>query len=316
MKNNPLFYLALILAAVFILVRCNTQNQTTAKAEASTEKAAETNADANKLDSTAASHKTAKADDEQQAIPEPEDIKTNYYDLPDTYKEKISDAMAVNPDNKLTERSIDIIKNYLDVYLLKKNNLPGQGITSNYFWYIYNTLPGFVSKNERHQGYYAGENKQNFEKQLQAYGIYRIDRSSENLKRIFEFAKPVLKEFLTPEKYRSLNVNTKVNQLLKIYQMMQEKADYKQLLTEAYIHADTATGTWVQYGEEPVFEPYSLAYGQDAYILSEIICKYFKYDRHHPYYGHPDLSFWMRRVHEGNEETVFELLQNIQNLYK
>lgn len=301
MKIQNIFQAFLMLALFTALVQCNTQNQTKSKAEK--EFAQKTG-------------KTVKADNETAIRPEPSEIETNYHDLPDSVRDQLVEAIAVNQNNKLTERSINIIKDYWDIYLLKNNNLPGRGITSNYFWYIYNALPDFVNKDERHQGYYVGENKQNFEKQLQAYGIYRIDRSSENLKRIFKFVKPVLKEFVSPEKYRSLGADTKTDQLIKIYETIQEKENYKQLLTQAYNHADTATGEWLDYGGDPVFETYSAAYGLDAYKLSEIICNYLEYDRYHPYYGHRDLSFWMRRVHEGNEETVYELLKNIQSIYE
>jgi len=301
MKIRNIFQAFLMLALFTALVQCNTQNQTKSKA---------------KKEFAQKTDKSVKAQNKTAIRPEPSEIETNYHDLPETYKAKFAEAMALNSDNELTEKSIDTIKGYWDNYLLKSNNLPGRGITSNYFWYIYNALPDFVSKDERHQGYYVGENKQNFEKQLQAYGIYRIDRSSKNLKRIFEFIKPVLKEFVSPEKYRSLGADTKTNQLIEIYETIQEKENYKQLLTQAYNHADTATGEWTDYGGDPVFEPYNAAYGLDAYKLSEIICNYLEYDRYHPYYGHPDLSFWMRRVHEGNEETVYELLKNIQSIYE
>lgn len=266
------------------------------------------------INTQAATSKAETASSNENTI-KPSAIKTNYFDLPSEHKETFNKTLNIK-NNKLTESSIESFKAYINKNLLAESNPVSSGITSNYFWYVYNALPGFVAEDERHNGYYSEENALSFEEQLKAYGIYRIDRSSENLKTLFEFGKPIMKKFVNPEKYNSLGMSQKVNSLIKIYDILSETDDFKQRLTEAYNHADTATGVWLDYGEEPVFETYNAAYGLDAYALSEIICQYFEYDRYHPYYGHPDLSFWMRRVHENNTETVYELLQNIQSIYK
>lgn len=243
------------------------------------------------------------------------EVITNYFDLPKDKTETFNSVIKIKKE-KLTEESIKIMQNYLENKLLTDENPSGNGgLESNYFWYIYNALPDFVDSTERHQGYYAGQNNQGFEEKLIAYSIYRLDRSPENLDKIFELVKPNLKTIISDEKYEELDLNYKINSLITSYNLIVKISDYKNKLQEAYNHADTATGMFIDYGDEIVFEKFNEPYGFTVWDLEIIVSKHLGvYDRH----SGPILnsSFWMRRNHEGNMEKVYEILNEIQTIYK
>ncbi|MBN2891708.1 MAG: hypothetical protein JXL97_07565 [Bacteroidales bacterium] len=241
-------------------------------------------------------------------------IKTNYFDLPDDKTETFNSLLKIK-NEQLTEESLEKMQNYIEKNVLADINPTGNGgVESNYFWYIYNALPDFVDEKERHQGYYAGQNEQSFEEKLIAYSIYRIDRSPENLQKIFELVKPNLKNIITEEKYQELELNYKINRVITSYNLIIEIEDYKNKLQEAYNHADTATGIFNNYGSGDVFEKFRGAYGFTAWNLDIMISQHLGvYDRNSGpiFYS----SFWMRRNHEGNMEKVYEILNEIQSIY-
>jgi hypothetical protein len=242
------------------------------------------------------------------------EIKTDYSDLPKTEEQKFEEVLKVK-EKSFTKNSIDVIKEYAEEYLLASENPVSNGIVSNYFWYVYNALPEFVDKDERHQGYYTGENDQPEEERLIAYAIYNIDRSPKNLNKLFEMLKPELKNYVSNDLYHSLKINQEVEKRIRSYDILVKIENYRELLTEAYNHADTATGIMYDYGDTLVFETFNNAYGLDVQRLNEIICQYLEIDRYDNLYGNNSLSFWMRRNHEGNMETVYDILKEINSLY-
>jgi hypothetical protein len=243
-------------------------------------------------------------------------IKTNYFDLPSDNSVILKNTLKTDDDNQLTNESFEIIKDYLSKYLLVRNNPISWGIVSNYFYYIYNALPDFIDENERHQGYYANENKQNFEEKLIAYSIYRIDRSPENLQTIFVFIKPELTTYLSKSQFQNLDITSEIDGLIESYNFIAQIDNYKYNLTEAYNHADTATGSIYINNDEYIFEPFNSAYGFDTYTLSEMISQHLQLDRHSIFFSSTHLSFWMRRNHEGNMETVYKILTEVKEIYQ
>jgi len=241
-------------------------------------------------------------------------VLTNYFDLPQQFESQFENTLKLK-NTRLTDESIEIIKKYVQNFLLAENNPVSSGFNSNYFWYVYNALPDFVAQNERHQGYYVGQNDQPFEQKLIAYAIYRVDRSSENVQTIFDEVKPILTTILSKEKFDELGLDYEVNALISIYEEISVINNYSELLSEAYNHVDTATGIIYKDGVDIYFEPFNAAYGLSAYDLGIIICQYLEIDRYSIYYGSPYLSFWMRRNKEGNMETVYKILKEIQKLY-
>ena len=242
-------------------------------------------------------------------------IEANYTDLPESENEKIEEVLKTK-NSSFTQNTYNVLEEYAKEYLLASSNPVSSGIASNYFWYVYNALPSFVDEKERHNGYYKDENEQSAEERLIAYAIYRLDRSPENITKIFEMVKPKLSEFLPKQTYESLMIDNEVNARIHTYKRIVQIDNYKELLTEAYNHADTATGILYADGDEANFETFNGAYGLDVYSLSEIISQHFEMDRYDSYYGNTALSFWMRRNKEGNMETVYEILLEIQSMYK
>lgn len=244
-----------------------------------------------------------------------ESISTNYFDLPNQFIDTFDNTLK-SDNAKLSEESFKVIKKYSLQYLLASNNPVSRGIISNYFWYVYNALPQFVADDERHQGYYADQNDQPFEQKLIAYAIYRIDRSPQNIQNIFNFLKPNLTKLVSEEKYDELDIRVQVNGLIDCYEEIIKTSDYKKLLSDAYIYSDTVTGMTYNDGDEVYFEKFNSAYGFTGYDLAEIISNFLNLDRYTNFYGSPLLSFWMRRNNEGNMETVYEILKEIQLMYK
>lgn len=242
------------------------------------------------------------------------EIKTNYSDLPETKVQKFEEVLESKGES-LTTNSFDIMKDYAKKYLLASSNPTSRGILTNYFWYVYNALPEFVDENERHQGYYTGDNVQSEEERLIAYAIYKIDRSPENLIKVFEMIKPELKDIISEDLYYNLRINQELESRIRTYDILVEIDNYKASLTKAYMHVDTATGILHDYGDTLVFETFNNAYGLDVYTLTEIICQHLSIDRHDLLYGNSSLSFWMRRNHEGNMETVYDILNEIKTIY-
>ncbi|MEA3451979.1 MAG: hypothetical protein U9Q83_08780, partial [Bacteroidota bacterium] len=104
--------------------------------------------------------------------------------------------------------------------------------------------------------------------------------------------------------------------LLASYETIIQIENYKKHLTEAYKQVDTTTGKIVDYGEGEKFEKYkNSAYGFTAYEVNEIVAQHLGIDDRFDSYS-SRISFWMRRNHEGNMETVYEILKEIKTMYK
>jgi len=242
------------------------------------------------------------------------EIETDYSELPETKKKEFEEVLMLK-DESITEESLDVMGDYAIKYILASSNPVGKGIVSNYFWYVYNALPEFVDQNIRHQGYYSGDNEQTEEERLIAYAIYKIDRSPENLNKLFEIIKPEMKNFVSYDLYHSLKINMEIEKRIRSYKLLNKIENYEVLLTEAYNHADTATGILYNDGINQHFEVFNNAYGLDVQSLNEIICQYLQIDRYDPLYGNHSLSFWMRRNKEGNMDVVYNILEEVQSVY-
>lgn len=241
-------------------------------------------------------------------------IKTKYYDLPKQFESQFDKTLKSN-EAQLSAESIDVIKQFVNEYLLIDENPVSSGIYSNYFWYVYNSLPDFVEKKERHNGYYSNQSELTFDQKLISYAIYRIDRSPENIQQIFDQYKSILPSFLSKEKYENLGIQDYVNSLIYSYNEIIQVTDYQLLLKDAFVHVDTATGVMYNYANEETFTKFSGAYGKTAYDIGEIVSMHLGYNRYDAYYGSPFLSFWMRRNNEGNMETVYKILKEIYQMY-
>ena len=243
---------------------------------------------------------------------EQDQVKTAYKDLPESEKTSLQSMLKTTRLESLEKKSIDIMAKYLGSKLLGNSSPFGTDITSNYFLYIYNALPEFVASGERHQGYYMEEAKGRAQDRLMAYAIYRIDRSPENIEKLFEYARPFIKQYLTPAHYESYGINRKVSNLLSVYGELENIKNYREKLLTAAKKCDSITGMGPKIkGLEKYEETKGSAYGFSSWDLSELICSELGIDRHSPYYGSPEWSFWMRRAREGNMDTVHAILMEL-----
>jgi hypothetical protein len=112
-------------------------------------------------------------------------VTTSYFDLPAESEDDLKQILKTDDLTSLNEQSIDVMGNYLKRTVLAGHSQFGPFIGSNYFWYVYNALPDFVAEEERHKGYYQGENDQPMQEKLLAYSIFRIERSPENIQNRF-----------------------------------------------------------------------------------------------------------------------------------
>ena len=241
-------------------------------------------------------------------------IKTDYHDLPADQAIVLKTLLATGDLNSLTENNLKLMERYFTRYVLRNRSQFGPGVTSNYFWYIYNALPEFVDKSERHQGYYENQTDLKGADRLLAYAIYRIDRSPENLRRLFEYARPLIKAAISKEEYQYNRLSDKVNGLLGIHSQIIKIKDYKEKMLTVSAKADMISG---KTGSTEDFSRFrDSAYGFSCYDLADLICFEFGISRHDSYFCSPDWTFWMRRIREGNMEEVHSILEEISQMYR
>ncbi len=257
---------------------------------------------------------SSKEDDDSKGLET--EIATHYHDLPVALESELKQVLKTEDLSLLDEHSLEVMSNYLQRNVLSSSQF-GPFVSSNYFWFVYNALPGFVEAKERHQGYYKDQNDQSMQQKLLAYAIYRIDRSPENIQRLFQYFRPMLKTIVPPSSYSHAQIDQKVATLLEVYNRIIEIDGYKDRLSDAWMVADTTTGSFVNVDGHEEFRKFeNSAYGFSVYELNELILKQLipQADR---FTSMPEgLSFWMRRNHEGNMEEVYRILKEIDEMYQ
>ncbi len=240
-------------------------------------------------------------------------VRTNYFDLPANQEIILKSLLDINNLKSLTEDNLQLMGRYLSKYVIHNKSQFGTNITSNYFWFIYNALPEFVDKSEGHQGYYENQNSQNQADRLLAYAIYRIDRNPENLKRLFNYGKPFIKAAINKQDYITCGLGKKINCLLEIHSELIQIENYREKILEASNRADMIRGKTPS--DEDFNDFRRSAYGFSAYDLSELIFLKLGIDSYENYDCITEWSFWMRRICEGNMDTVHSILVEISQMY-
>ncbi len=241
-------------------------------------------------------------------------IKTDYHDLPADQAIVLKSLLSTGDLNSLSEKNLKLMERYFTRYVLYNHSQFGTNITSNYFWYIYNAIPEFVDKSERHQGYYADQTDLKGADRLLAYAIYRIDRSPENLRRLFNYARPLIKASISKENYHYSRLGDKVNGLLGIYSQIVKVDNYKEKMLNVSTKADMISGKIDS--EEDYSRFRNSAYGFSCYDLADLICFEMGISRHDSDFCSPDWTFWMRRIREGNIEEGHSILVEISEMYR
>ncbi|TAJ10112.1 hypothetical protein DMA11_19490 [Marinilabiliaceae bacterium JC017] len=248
-------------------------------------------------------------------------FKTNYFDLPGE-KTEILNALLQTENNKMLKtENLSVMQTYARKALRGKGcpfgSPYGIRVQAAYFWYIYNALPDFVDTHERHHGYYEDQNEQSAKEKLLAYSIYRLDRSAENVKALFDYVRPMLKNLMSPESYNYSGLGDDVNGMINCYDELVKIEGYQASLDQTYAVVDTLSGTIEYVDGKEVFKPHDNCYGFSVYDLNTYLLRHLNVEDtgdSFPFTEH--LSFWMRRRHEGNMETVYEILKEVQEMYR
>lgn len=252
---------------------------------------------------------------EQDSPQDSPKVKTNYYDLPGKKQVVLEHLLQTENAQTLTNKSLKVLRSYVKDVVLGEQTPVGGRLTTRYFWFVYNALPDFVDERERHHGYYRGQNKQSLAEKLKAYALYRLDRSPENLKRIFEWAKPHLKEVLPRSRYQRMGVERYVNGVNRAHRAITSIPNFRQKLSNFYARYYTEKGKMRVKENCHIKQSYDGGYGFSSHQLAERLSRALGMDRYSPLYGSHHLSFWLRRHHEGNMETVHEIITEISKMY-
>ncbi len=246
----------------------------------------------------------------------PVSVATNYTELPAEQAKELQKVLKAKSVEHLPNKNLTLMKDYLVKKLLENPAPWGIDLRGNYFWNIYNALPSFVSARDRHTGYNISARDYTPEEQLMAYAIWRIDRRPDNIRKIYEFAKPTLKRIVPESAYSAWGIEAYVNDALQAYHQIADIPNFSKLLQNAYSQADTTTGSFMWEGNSQYFRSFeNSAYGFSVDELNQIISGHLNIDKHNTLATSPWLSFWMRRNHEGNMLVVYEILNDINGLY-
>lgn len=213
-------------------------------------------------------------------------------------RDKIAENKEIKEHkNLIIAESIDILtdKKQMIQHLFDSFNLNSydvrRGIANSFFLFSYDGFSDFETKSE----YYS-------------YIVSKIDRSPENLKKIFT---PQIKE--------------------NIYKLFENNKIYKESGSEAMLKASLLVYEDLRGYEYLLEEIYSVAKEEDYNKLSELVSKTFndrdlkevqsllKYENYSTYKKETYLTtedrltylytFWARRINEGNAEYVYGLLK-------
>jgi len=259
---------------------------------------------------------TAEADAPSTADNEEVMVTTNFWDLPPEEVEGMKEVLHTENLTQLGARSLKSLRDYFEQRPMSGQSPFGPGLETNYFYYVSLALPYFVSPLEKHNGYHREAYNPAREERLLAYALYRLDRSPKNIQRLYDYAKPLLPTLLSKEQYYRLELKWKVPSLIETYKALDGKPEHWEELAKFYRETFNEKGQ-VNLENPKVKELYGDgAYGFTAYDLGAMISKRIPLEGPRFVPNHMDLSFWMRRQHEGNEKVVFSILQEIDEIYR
>jgi hypothetical protein len=245
-------------------------------------------------------------------------IRLNCFDLPDDKSEQFVPLVYFGYGKYISGAGFDVMKNYfisnvLDTTSKIESYVDQMHLKQRYFFFVYNNLPTFVDRKERHSGYYADANESRGEEsKLFAYAIYRMDRSPENIRRVYKLLSPYLTEYVNFKLYVDLGIKQSIHSLLDTYQYIQTIEHSGAQLDSVYFAVDSVAAAFDY--EAPSSYGHSLNSDYDIYTKYLGLDKY--YDAHQESYEAAwAFSFWVRRHHEKNEQAVYEILKDLKEVY-
>ncbi len=246
-------------------------------------------------------------------------IMVNYEDLSEEKMDEYRQKGYLSQGKYLSEEYFDKLKEYIVSSLIDttplKTYIDYGHLKQRYFFFVYNNLPEFVDKKERHTGYYVEANGlEDNDSKFLAYGIYRIDRSPQNIRKTFEFFKPHLTEYVNKELYSKLAIGRSIHSLLDTYAYLQKLERSGAKMDSIYAKVDSVAQHYDYAAPSAYGHSLDSDYGiYDKYLQVE------KYDLANPDSAYNSLwafSFWVRRHHEKNEEEVYKILKEIREIFE
>jgi hypothetical protein len=171
----------------------------------------------------------------------------------------------------------------------------------NYHDSYIRTLPEFVKVFPKSNG---GPNDAD---PLRSFLLFRMDRSPDNVKRLYDLYKPVIVNQITSGLLQ--NVKPDINKLIVAYDFIVAKPDHRTVISDI----SKKIAQWDKKNVD------AQGYGTSMYTLVdqssiyEPIIDIEKYDPERDFQGIWYSSFWTRRFAEGNEKVVYDILKDLSN---
>lgn len=301
-------YFKLTIIPIFLLtISCS---------ETQTNEANDLNSRANELEDQSGAKEiveTVKEEIKEQVERDTSFIKTNYFDISGSFKKQALELLYVTSLDSLSinKGETSELERYLREALIDKYDFDGTAFGENagsliteYFEGIYVSLPDFIVAPERHDGYYSQRNEiKSSKEKLLAYLVYRIDRSPENIRKIWEHKKHFFYGHILPQG----GTRKVIQDLDQSYRYLMTVKNYTSKLDSAYQSIDSLN----QQKQYPEYKPG--AYGISSYDVFEFLEPITKGDTTEYNRKEWAYSFWMRRQHEGNFKEVASILEEIIN---
>lgn len=247
----------------------------------------------------------------EKSQPDTSYIKTNYFDISGSFEKQALELLEVSSLDSLsmnTGKTFEL-ERYLNEALTNEYEFDQEAFGDNagtlitqYFDGIYTSLPDFIASPERHDGYYSERNESKYPKEkLLAYLVYRIDRSPENIRKIWNHQKHWFYGHLLFQN----DTKKVIQELSQSYLHLMTIKDYDSRLDSAYHSVDSLN----QKKQYPEYD--SGAYGISSNDVFEFLKPLAQSDTAEYNRIEWVYSFWMRRQHEGNLKEVASILEEI-----
>ncbi len=148
------------------------------------------------------------------------------------------------------------------------------------------------------------------------YGVYRLDRSPENIEKNFRCVLPLIKTLLTPEDYDSLGEGETLDNLIAVYRRIIRVQNYRHRLNDFYDRFYTSRGEMRMTENAQIQERFYGAYGFTTMDLEELLAADLGFTGENEDYWNGSLSFWMWRNQEKNMDMVYKILLKVHKEYQ
>jgi hypothetical protein len=198
-----------------------------------------------------------------------------------------------------------LMKNYVnDIFALPPDGQEADEYNSPRLKYFYNyvcALPDFVKVVPKSVAATTSKDSD----PLKSYLLYRLDRSPENIKRLYDAFKPAIVELLTSGYIQ--DVRPDMVALITVYDRIVAMPNHRAVLGGI----SKKIGEWDKENTDENGINHSMYTLVDQATIYEPIIDTEKYDPRNDGKGIWYSSFWTRRFAEGNEKVVYDILKEL-----